>query len=225
MEYNLNEPITERKTKTVYKDGEKIFSKADYNLSYPTMLVKKCSWLTVNIKAVAGYNIQQAESIILPTCDCTENLCVIELGWNLRGGEGQYNTFHDTYDTDVAPYSDYNDYADTNMGIYCKMIEEIKEKNPNIIICLVCSQGWGANNANRTAAVHRIATEYNLPIIDFNDENLYPVNYSQNSDKVHSTIWGYALKAEYFIKGLGIALRDHNLNVAELIYKQKGLLT
>ena len=36
MEYNLNEPITERKTKTVYKDGDKTiklfvenYSKAD----------------------------------------------------------------------------------------------------------------------------------------------------------------------------------------------------
>lgn len=193
-------------------------------LSYPKFLGKQWSWATMNNQAVSGYTIKQAESVILPKCNCEEQVCIIELGWNLRGGD-QYTTFYDTYDTDVAPYDNYNDYADTNMGIYCKMIEEILEKNPNILIILVCSQGWGNSSTNRTAAVRRIAKEYDLPLIDFTDETKYPLNYREFSDGVHSTAYGYALKAKYFIKGYKEALHEYIQKVNECLYRGLNLLS
>lgn len=205
-------------------DSDLGVSKVIDELSYPKFLGKQWSWATMNNQAIAGYTIQQAESIILPKCTCEEQVCVIELGWNLRGGD-QYTTFYDTYDTDVAPYDSYNDYADTNMGIYCKMIEEILEKNPNMLIILVCSQGWGNSSTNRTAAVRRIAKEYDLPLIDFTDERKYPLNYRQYSDGVHSTAYGYALKAKYFIKGYKEALHGYIQKVNECLYKDMGIIS
>ena len=77
----------------------------------------------------------------------------------------------DTLDTDVNPYSDYHDYANTNTGNYCKIIEAIQSANVNCAIFLVevfaTSGDMGKDTVNEV--IDKIATKYNLPVIDNSD--------------------------------------------------------
>lgn len=79
----------------------------------------------------------------------------------------------DTLSVDVEPYNDYNNYADTTTGCYCKIIEEVmKQTNNNAQIFLIIppyhhysdekfQQLQSARNI-----IPKIAERYCLPIID-----------------------------------------------------------
>ncbi|EMG25785.1 SGNH/GDSL hydrolase family protein [Streptococcus parauberis] len=97
----------------------------------------------------------------------------------------QYDTFFiwfgtnagltDTMDADVNSKASYNDYASTNTGTYCKLIEEIKAVNPDasIHICTIFASSGNLATTNRV--INQIATKYDLNIIDMSD--LSPANY------------------------------------------------
>ena len=82
---------------------------------------------------------------------------------------GTNNGFTDTLDVDVNPYSDYHNYANTETGYYCKLIEDIKAHNNDCLIVLVkvfASKGdWRVSNT----VIDKIAEKYNLPVIDNSD--------------------------------------------------------
>ena len=114
-----------------------------------------------------------------------------------------YNTFiiflgtnsglTDTLDTDVNPYTDYADFADTDTGCYCKMIESILEAKPNAIIILVNTWHVASVQPVTRTAIDKIGVKYGLPVVETYDVMRYGVNpiYHGNVDNVHCSKAGY----------------------------------
>lgn len=72
----------------------------------------------------------------------------------------------DTLDTDVEPFSDYNDFAETETGYYCRLIETVMEANPNAWIVLM-NVFMSKDNVEATnETINKIAERYYLPVID-----------------------------------------------------------
>lgn len=107
------------------------------------------------------------------------NIAFIWLGTN----EG----LTDTLDTDVDPYNDYNNYANTNTGCYCKIIEKMKKANPNIVIVLM-DLFTDTLHGESNITINKIATKYGLDIIPMNDLNAadYPELHG-NIANIHFT--------------------------------------
>lgn len=123
------------------------------------------------------------------------NVAVIMLGTN--GG------LTDTLASDVEPYSDYNDYANTNTGNYCKIIEHYNEKMGGVGQIFLCTCPYVNPDTRPTNATYiasandvipKIAERYNLPIIDvFSDLGLSFMNTDvmQPIDGLHFGVSGY----------------------------------
>lgn len=75
----------------------------------------------------------------------------------------------DTIENDVNAHASYNDYATTNTGTYCKLIEEIKAVNPDSSIHLSTVFASSGNIATTNSVINQIATKYDLNIIDMSD--------------------------------------------------------
>ena len=82
---------------------------------------------------------------------------------------GTNNGLTDTLDTDVNPYTDYNDFADTETGYYCKIIEKIKADNPSCLIVLTKIFASKGNYITTNIVIDKIAEKYGLPVIDNSD--------------------------------------------------------
>jgi lysophospholipase L1-like esterase len=119
----------------------------------------------------------------------------VELGTN-RG-------LTDTLDSDVNPYENYADYADTHTGNYCKLIEKLKEDNNKLFIVLVISPNLvkGAYSSTPNVII-KIAEKYNLPVIDLRniEEDLMNSKYSYRNDGTHLNAVGYMAKARAVYK-------------------------
>lgn len=137
------------------------------------------------------------------------NLCIIELGYN--------DGLEDTLDTDVIPYTDYRDYADSQCGNYCKIIGRIKEDNPNIMIVLVISPGTTFVREEVPATVKHIANLFSLPyidlrpnlLVDLNDNKYHGLVNGGNRDMIHFNPIGYMTKAVLVNKLLSQTLSDN----------------
>lgn len=84
---------------------------------------------------------------------------VIWLGTN--GG------YTDTLDADVNQYDDFNDYAETNTGCLCKIIENIRLDNPNHLMVILDLFVFTESIHNEVLA--KISSKYNIPIIQMSD--------------------------------------------------------
>ena len=125
----------------------------------------------------------------------------IELGYN-KG-------LTDTLATDVEPYSSYQDYADTETGNYCKIIETILASNPTISIVLVKSPYLILGGQYTTyITLEKIATKYNLPTINLQDcayINLNDLKYhgltsaTDGYNMAHFNSIGYTAKADLLL--------------------------
>lgn len=105
----------------------------------------------------------------------------------------------DTLDTDVDPYSDYSDFANTNTGNYCKIIEKIKADNPDCLIILTKVFVSDATNA----VIDKIAMKYELPVVDNSD--LTVANYPElhgNINNPHFTKPGNLVIANRYVTTL-----------------------
>lgn len=114
-----------------------------------------------------------------------------------------YNTFiiflgtnsglTDTLDTDVDPYEDSADFADTNTGCYCKMIREIYDAVPNAIIVLVNTWHVAVVQPDTRTTIDKIGTKYGLPVVETYGVMRYGVNpvYHGGVDDVHCSKAGY----------------------------------
>lgn len=100
----------------------------------------------------------------------------------------------DTLDDDVVG-TNYEEYADTNTGCYCKIIEKIKNQNPNAFIILInlysTSGSETASLDNSNITINKIAEKYNLKVIDIKNtelgdryNTLYHPQY-QGSSNIH----------------------------------------
>lgn len=82
---------------------------------------------------------------------------------------GTNNGLTPTLDTDVDPYNDYHDYAETETGYFCKIIESIKEQNNSCLIVIVKVFASGGSVTYTNAALEQIATRYGCLLIDNSD--------------------------------------------------------
>ncbi len=190
------------------------FGPVQKQLSYPTRLGKITGW-TIENAGASGLTALQWWQQKFSDYDYTQyQVALIELGLN--------SGLTDTLDTDVTG-DDYTQYADTNTGGYCKIIEGIKAQNENIFIVLLIS----SNIASATAdVIKKIGEKYSLPIIDLTDrtymnltENKFHGKLSNgNYDYTHMNIMGYLAKAKLVHLGLGEAI---NNNIADI----NGMLT
>jgi hypothetical protein len=74
----------------------------------------------------------------------------------------------DTLDTDVDPYEDYNDFAETETGYYCRIICKIREAVPDAFIVLA-KVFTGPNSATTNVVFEKIAEKYGLLLVDNSD--------------------------------------------------------
>ena len=101
----------------------------------------------------------------------------------------------DTLETDVDPYSDYNDYANTNTGTYCKIIEDFLHETTDGKVFLVNTY----NSDNVTdSVINKIGAKYGVPVFDI---KYLMRTYSPemfNTNVVHRNTYGNLKVAEYF---------------------------
>lgn len=107
---------------------------------------------------------------------------------------GTNSGFTDTMDTDVIPYNDYHNYADTNTGCLCKIIESIRENNPRInIILLNCFATSGDSLTATNKVISEVAEKYDLPLFDtswLSLSNNPSFSYHAGVNNVHLGIFG-----------------------------------
>ena len=113
---------------------------------------------------------------------------------------GTNGGFTDTLDVDVDPYNDYTDYADTNTGNYCKIIEKIKDENDSCLIILSTLFVSSGDLATSNKVIRQIAERYSLPIVDNSDltYQLYPQLHG-DIQNVHFSKSGNIYLANRFI--------------------------
>lgn len=196
---------------------EGVGSVSDYtkvkNFSYPTYLAKMTGW-TIENAGKAGLTALQWWQQIFGNYDYSNyQVALIELGLN--------SGLTDTLDTDAVG-NDYTQYADTNTGGYCKIIEGVKVQNENIFIILLISAGMPSSTAD---VINKIGKKYSLPVIDLTDRtymNLaeskyHPVLSGGNKDYIHLNIMGYLAKAKLVHLYLGEIINNNIETVNNLI--------
>ena len=129
--------------------------------NYPRMLGRM---LDCNVKngGDSGASTSQWYNNKMPTYTLTDyDTFIIWLGTN--GG------LTDTLATDVDPYVDYNDFATTETGYYCKIIAKIKDLNPDAMIVLINVYATSGDLAETNLTIEHIAQKYSLPVVDVSD--------------------------------------------------------
>lgn len=178
------------------------------NYSYPTRLAQMTGW-TIENAGKAGLTALQWWQQIFGNYDYSNyQAAIIELGLN--------SGLTDTLDTDVVG-DDYTQYADTNTGGYCKIIEGIKAQNENIFIVLLISSNIDATTKN---VINKIGKKYSLPVIDLTDRtyiNLSSSQYHTSNDYTHFNIMGYLAKAKLIQLGLGEAINNNIANINSML--------
>lgn len=96
------------------------------------------------------------------------NMDVVLIMFGTNGGL-QTNTLA----TDVEPYNDWHDYADTNVGDYCKLIESIMDQTQNHAQIFILTAPYSTYTSaqeqlviNSAPTIRAIAQRYSLPVID-----------------------------------------------------------
>lgn len=104
------------------------------------------------------------------TFDSSMDVVLIMFGTN-----GDLTT--NTLSTDVEPFNDWHDYADTSVGDYCKLIESIMEQTENKTQIVLMTPPYSSYTPQQTQivintepVVRAIAKRYNLPVIDVLNE-------------------------------------------------------
>lgn len=124
---------------------------------------------------------------------------------------GQNEGLTDTLDTDVNPYTNPTDFADTQTGWYCRIIEFIKSQNANCMVFL-CK---GQKDPTTNSVITKIGEKYNYPVIDYIsiDNNLSLPNRHTSNDGTdytcHFNTLGYFELATAINKGMNDYIKDN----------------
>ncbi|WP_040191057.1 SGNH/GDSL hydrolase family protein [Clostridium culturomicium] len=147
--------------------------------SYPYYLSKKMRCSIVN-GGWSGYSASEWWNTALPKYDLSlYDTFIIWLGTN--------NGLTDTLATDVDPFTNYNNFALTETGYYCKIINKIKEVSPNANIFLVSIFASKGNVPTTNTVIEKISVKYGTGYININsDGKLYPSDiYHPFGNAVH----------------------------------------
>lgn len=180
--------------------------------SYP-MRIKQLSptWDITNagysgISSSGWYGRLESKTAQIKNAD----LIIIELGWNdwLTGD----------LNTDVVPFGDnYDRYATTAIGYYCKIVAKSKAYNPNAFIILVASAGWKSQREGLQDKVKNVSQLFGVPFIDMN-ENKYLDITPDGGDTCHFTVQGYYKKAVYMYHAISDCIRANMNEVRKKLY-------
>ena len=147
------------------------------NESYPAYLAKITGWTVMNAGQGGQTPIGWMANQFALHNYTNYDVAVICLGQN--------NGLTDTIDADTAS-GDYNTYANTNTGQYCRIIEAIKSINPEIKMMLLSRMNNGVNTTWNV--VYKIGLKYDIPVVSFvtNDiDDLTKAVYHPYNDSVH----------------------------------------
>ena len=75
----------------------------------------------------------------------------------------------DTLAEDVLPFADPADYAATEAGYYCRIIEKVRAQNPDCLILLLNVFASKDDVAGVNRGINAIAAHYGLPVADMSD--------------------------------------------------------
>lgn len=126
---------------------------------------------------------------------------IVLMMWGTNGGLVDPNALS----TDVEPYNNYEDYADTGVGCYCKIIEyvmELTQNNAQIILITPPYNGDSSINSrviNAQPVVKQIAERYKIPYIDMFKSGISEWNCITYMpiDSVHFSKEGYEWIGKY----------------------------
>ena len=128
------------------------------------------------------------------TFDTSADVVLIMFGTN-----GGLTT--NTLATDVEPYDDWHDYADTECGCYCKIIESIMAQTQNHAQIILMTPPYSTYSDAQTQTVintepviRAIAKRYCLPVIDVLNEcgmNAFNGDVFRPNDGCHFNAKGY----------------------------------
>lgn len=169
--------------------------------NYPNMLGRMCNTPVDN----AGYSGITAKGWYnnYKLTDYSDyDLFILWLGTN----EG----LTDTLERDVNSHSVYTEYADTNTGCYCKIIEDIYKTCPRATIIMVNVFDTNGELETTQKVISEIATKYNLPLIDMTDFNV--VNnrsFHGNIENPHFNVFGNYMIAKHFISEISKILMNN----------------
>lgn len=114
----------------------------------------------------------------------------------------------DTLQSDVLDHKnageDYNNFAETNTGYYCKIIEKIKADNKDAFIVLLTTfAGAGHDPVADSEVIRKIAELYDLQVIDMSDLTIsnYPELHG-NVSNVHFSKAGNIFIADRICQNL-----------------------
>lgn len=138
------------------------------------------------------------------------DLIIIELGWNDRL-TGDLNT-------DVVPFGDeYDRYATTAIGYYCKIVAKSKAYNPNAFIILVASAGWKSQREGLQDKVKNVSQLFGVPFIDMNENKYFDIT-PDGGDTCHFTAQGYYKKAVYMYHAISDCIGANMNEVRKKLY-------
>lgn len=162
--------------------------------SYPAYLAKMSGWNITNA-GISGATCLSWWNSRKTVYDYSNyQFAIINLGQNA----GLTDTLET--DTTITETQTYLDYAETNTGTYCKIIEHIYAQNPNCKLFLVKGQKDTVTNS----VIDKIALKYSLPLINVDDTKYYTLAspiYHGNFG-VHYTTIGYLTLARFIFISL-----------------------
>lgn len=189
--------------------------------NYPYYLSKLLNSSVTN-KGKSGYTTLNYWKNINTILNPSSNYDCIFIFLGMNGG------FTDTISEDTN-FDNYNDFADTNTGRYCSIIEWCKEHYKNSHIFLINlpfnnrSISW---TKSTNEIIHKIALKYNLPLIDImnnspftrdNGQIYRPVGFDEIKEpfgNLHFGRLGYLTLAYTIFNLLSQEINNNKLNYA-----------
>ena len=187
------------------------------DFTFPTIIGRQADAET-DIAAIGGYTSKQLYQAAAELIDYENtNLFTIWLGTN----DGYTLTSY----ADVNPEDGWENYPDTYVGAYCKLVDRIRETNPNAIVVLINIQSGGANGdtgctlESTQATIAQIAEDRGLLCIDTSayTRQLKPSWHGMNGGNIHFSIFGYQNLAKIFMSEIGAFLYVHP-EIVEKVY-------
>lgn len=177
-------------------------------LSYPNQLSKLTNWEVENAGESGITTLNWWKNKFANYNYADYDVCFIALGYN--GG------LTDTLESDAPSGTAYNNYADTNTGRFCSIIEGILEQNPQIIINIVVNSRIKFMSEATYNVLKKIGLRYSLAVIDLTDTSYYDLNnrmyhgydnvtdMNNNAvDYIHYNAVGYAAMAHCVLSSFG----------------------
>lgn len=82
---------------------------------------------------------------------------------------GTNGGFTDTLDTDVTPFESPADYAETETGCLCKLIEKLRADSPGCFLAIGTVFASTGSVEESNTVIRKVAEKYGMTVIDFSD--------------------------------------------------------